>query len=79
MDGESNRGADRVAGETLPLLIHVCVSYDKDERCRFHEGTRMRMLEEDFDRLLRLALIEAVREDWADVLAEAEKEAKETE
>lgn len=39
----------------------------------------MRMLEEDFDRLLRLALIEAVREDWADVLAEAEKEAKETE
>ena len=33
----------------------------------------------DADRLLRLALIEAVREDWADVLAEAEKEAKETE
>ena len=33
----------------------------------------------DADRLLRLALIEAVREDWAAVLAEAEKEAKETE
>lgn len=39
----------------------------------------MRMLEEEFDRLLRLALIEAIREDWADVLAEAEREAEDTE
>lgn len=33
----------------------------------------------DADRLLRLALIEAIREDWADVLAEAEREAEDTE
>ena len=54
----------------------------KQESDKFPECQEEETVEEeltDFDRLLKRALIEAAREDWADVLAEAEREAEETE